>query len=657
MNHKPSPPLTHCKHALARAFEPAAVFPGANLVSAEEGDFAEGARPPSGRKNPAESYKMQHVAHSCNAFSNFNDVARYPKTAKHTNPAPQPAPAQYTVSLMDRIGRYKIVRELGRGAMGVVYLATDPTIGRPVAIKTIKLGDVSNAEERARLRERLFREARSAGVLSHPGIVTIYDMESQDDVAFIAMEYVNGPTLDQLLTGQPLPPERLFAIVGQTAVALDYAHQKGIVHRDIKPANIMVTEDGSAKITDFGIAKINTSEQFTMTGSIVGTPHYMAPEQVQGLAVDGRADQFSLAVIVFEMLTGEKPFTGEQLTTVVYKIVAEEPAPPHRLNSTLNQQITNVLRRALAKKPDARYPNCQKFVDALEAACAAAKGWKPLARGGSLNLPTAVEAHRPAAVSLAASTEETKPRARHKVGVLPVLLAILVAAGLVVLIAWQAGPWLTGSSSKPPVAQIQPPAAQPAAPPAPAPAPAEKRPSPMPAAGSTPGRGPIPAPEPPVTPVKAASPPRRAATDLSSSPYLKVAVSTIPPDATAMLDDRPDSACTTPCALDATPGQHTISISRQGYQTEHRPVTIANSAVELPTVALRVPGGVLMLTSSPVGAHIFINGAQADQVTPAKLDLRPGKYNIEIEKDGKRSSKEVEIQNGITRYEKIIMDR
>ena len=554
---------------------------------------------------------------------------------------------------MDRIGRYKIVRELGRGAMGVVYLATDPTIGRPVAIKTIRLGEVTNAEERARLRERLFREARSAGVLSHPGIVTIYDMEAQDDLAYIAMEYVNGPTLDQLISGQPLPSDRMFSILGQTAVALDYAHQKGIVHRDIKPANIMVTEDGLSKITDFGIAKISTNEQFTMTGAIVGTPHYMAPEQVQGLAVDGRADQFSLAVITFEMLTGEKPFTGEQLTTVVYKIVAEEPVPAHRLNSTLNQQITNVLRRALAKKPDARYPNCQKFVDALEAACAAAKGWKPLPRGGGLNLPTAVEARRPASVSPSRATEETKPSGRRKMGILPVLFAILVAAGLVVLIAWQAAPWLTESSPKAPVTQTQPPAPQPASPPAPAPE--EKKPSAMPPPQTTPERGPIPAP---VTADEHTRPaPRQTAPDLSSSPYLKVSVATIPPDATAMLDDRPDTACTTPCALDATPGQHMVSISREGYQTEHRPVTVASTAVELPTVALRVPGGVLMLASVPAGARVFVNGTASDQVTPAKLVLRPGKYDIAIEKDGKRSSKEVEIQNGVTHYEKIIMDR
>src|ERR1041385_5232438 len=177
---------------------------------------------------------------------------------------------------MDRSGRYKIVRELGRGAMGVVYHAIDPNIGRPVAIKTIQLGAVRNPDEQQRLRERLFREARSAGILSHPGIVTIYDVEQQDDLAYIAMEYVDGPTLDHLLSGpEPLTGEQMISVLSQTATALDYAHQKGIVHRDIKPANIMIAADGTAKITDFGIAKVTASDQFTMTGSIVGTPHYM----------------------------------------------------------------------------------------------------------------------------------------------------------------------------------------------------------------------------------------------------------------------------------------------------------------------------------------------------------------------------------------------
>src|SRR3984957_8611558 len=286
---------------------------------------------------------------------------------------------------MDRIGRYKIVRELGRGAMGVVYHAIDPNIGRPVAIKTIQLGGPRKPDEQGRVRGRLFREAPSGGSLSHPGIVTIYDVEQQGELAYIAMEFVDGPTLDQLLSdAQPLAANRMFGILAQTAAALDYAHSKGIVHRDIKPANIMIAGDGTAKITDFGIAKITAAEQFTMTGSIVGTPHYMSPEQVQGQPVDGRSDQFSLAVIAFEMLTGEKPYTGEHLTTVVYKIVAEEPPSPRRINPSLGGAIETVLRKGLSKKPDGRYASCQEFIEALEKACATSQGWQSLPRGGSL---------------------------------------------------------------------------------------------------------------------------------------------------------------------------------------------------------------------------------------------------------------------------------
>src|SRR3974377_2375447 len=172
------------------------------------------------------------------------------------------------------------------------------------------------------------------------------------------MEYVDGPTLDLLLTQRAMTSEQIFSILGQTAAALDYAHQKRIVHRDIKPANIMIAADGTTKITDFGIAKITATDQFTVTGTIVGTPHYMSPEQVQGHAVDGRSDQFSLAVIAYEILTGEKPYTGEHLTTVVYKIVAEDPVLPHRLNPSLAGPIENTLRKGLAKKPDGRYRDC-----------------------------------------------------------------------------------------------------------------------------------------------------------------------------------------------------------------------------------------------------------------------------------------------------------
>ena len=339
--------------------------------------------------------------------------------------------------------------------MGVVYHAIDPNIGRPVAIKTIHFGDTRKPEEIDRQRERLFREARSAGMLSHPGIVTIYDVEQQGDLAYIAMEYVDGPTLDQVLTeAGPLSAERMFSILAQTGVALDYAHSKGIVHRDIKPANIMLSADGTAKIADFGIAKITEAENLTMTGTIVGTPHYMSPEQVQGQPVDGRSDQFSLAVIAYEMLTGEKPYTGEHLTTVVYKIVAEEPVPPHRLNPSLSTGIENVLRKALAKKAEGRYRNCQDFIESLEKACGATKGWKSMPRGGLLNAATMVDMKAPA---IAAPAPAALPPPRRKGRADPItataeagrkpgfpafLLAVLVAAGLLALIGWQAAPWL-----------------------------------------------------------------------------------------------------------------------------------------------------------------------------------------------------------------------
>ena len=583
---------------------------------------------------------------------------------------------------MDRIGRYKIVRELGRGAMGVVYHAIDPNIGRPVAIKTIHLGAGRGPEEQERMRERLFREARSAGILSHPGIVTIYDVEQQGDVAYIAMEFVDGPTLDHLLSApEPLPAAQMFSILGQTAVALDYAHQKGIVHRDIKPANIMIAGDGTAKIADFGIAKIAASEQLTMTGSIVGTPHYMSPEQVQGQPVDWRSDQFSLAVIVFEMLTGEKPYTGEHLTTVVYKIVAEEPVPPRSLNASLGGAIEGVLRKALSKKPDARYRTCQEFAEALEAACNATRGWKAMSRGGSLNEPTMAQAAAPA-VSLppprrarASDATGTAERARRrKSGFLPFLLAILMAAALLALVGWQAAPRLLPTKSADKQADGQRPASSPgpAVPPkptAPAATASETKPSPMPAektslpAPEAEAKPPVPPPPTPLPPqdskpvkkAEAAAPrlPARPVERSSSPPRQAagpqpVTVISSPGGATATLDGRAGAACTTPCALDAMPGRHTIAVTMPGYQAEHREVDVGSGPVELPAVVLRAPGGTLMLSSVPPGAAVLVNGKRITQTTPAQISLAPGSYKITVEKDGKQSTQTVEVGAKIT---------
>jgi serine/threonine protein kinase len=578
---------------------------------------------------------------------------------------------------MDRIGRYKIVRELGRGAMGVVYHAIDPNIGRPVAIKTIRLTEVATGDEQKRLRERLFREARSAGMLSHPGIVTIYDVEEQDGLAYIAMEYVDGPTLDQVLSGpEAITPEGMFSILAQTAAALDYAHGKSIVHRDIKPANIMITADGTAKIADFGIAKITTSEQFTMTGSIVGTPHYMSPEQIQGHAVDGRSDQFSLAVIAYEMLTGEKPYTGEHLTTVVYKIVAEEPAAPRRLNPTLTPAIETALRKGLAKRPENRYKNCQEFASGLEAACGESKGWKMMPRSGMLNEPTIADVQagqtsatgtlpppkrsRRAEASLSSTTVGAEKR---KSGFLTFLLAILVVAGLLVLIGWQAMPWLTPPPvrqdpqlrAQAPVSTPAPVETPPATVPTPAPAPAETptavtaAPAPEDAKPSALGQPPQPQPQPP--PKK-----ERVVETASGGAPQEVQVLSSPSGATARLDGNPAISCTTPCTLSASPGRHTVVISAPGHLMESREIIVGHGPLEMTPVMLRQSGGTVMLSSTPDHATVTVNGRRYDQLTPATLTLAPGSYQITVEKDGRQFTDTVVVKEGLTVYRKVTLN-
>jgi serine/threonine protein kinase len=272
---------------------------------------------------------------------------------------------------MQQIGRYLVIRELGRGAMGVVFEAHDPLIGRTVAVKTIRLDVVGNPSESDQLQERLFREARSAGTLSHPGIVVIHDLGRHEKLAYIAMERVDGPTLEQILAaGRPGTPETL-NILRQTAAALDHAHENGVVHRDIKPGNLMLHKGATWKITDFGIAKITTTQQITQTqltqtGRILGTPSYMSPEHISAQPVDARTDQFSLAVIAFELLTGQKPFEADTLAGLVHQIVYAERPSAKSIRPDLSGAADAVLKRGLAKNAADRYPSCTAFVDALD---------------------------------------------------------------------------------------------------------------------------------------------------------------------------------------------------------------------------------------------------------------------------------------------------
>jgi serine/threonine protein kinase len=270
------------------------------------------------------------------------------------------------VSTITKAGRYELREELGRGAMGVVFRAHDPVIGREVAVKTMHLSAEGTGMSREELVGRFQTEARAAGLLTHPNIVVIYDAGEEEGLFYITMELVEGRSLQTLLDGRQLfPLPRVMKLMEQVCSALDFAHQHNVVHRDIKPANLMLTADDTVKITDFGTAKIL---QFgtAQTAHVMGTPSYMSPEQVKGKPVDGRSDIFSLGVILYELMTGEKPFPGQNITTVIYKIINEEPIPPRSLDSSIHPGLSTVITRALAKDPNARFQTCHELLDALK---------------------------------------------------------------------------------------------------------------------------------------------------------------------------------------------------------------------------------------------------------------------------------------------------
>jgi eukaryotic-like serine/threonine-protein kinase len=270
--------------------------------------------------------------------------------------------------MISQLGRYEVLGELGQGAMGVVYKARDPLIDRVVAIKTINLGLAT--DEKEEYEGRFYQEAKAAGRLNHPNIVTIYDVGKSGDVAYIAMEFLEGRELrDVLKEGTLLPVEQVLNIVAQVALGLAYAHEHDIIHRDVKPSNIMVIRDGQVKITDFGIARMASSSVRTQTGMVLGSPKYMSPEQVMGKNLDQRSDIFSLGVMLYEMLTGQAPFDGENVNAIMYQTLNAITPPPSTLNPSVPEMVNFIVAKALAKGVDDRYQNARDFADDLRTSC------------------------------------------------------------------------------------------------------------------------------------------------------------------------------------------------------------------------------------------------------------------------------------------------
>jgi len=590
---------------------------------------------------------------------------------------------------VQQIGRYQILGELGRGAMGIVYKAQDPAIGRTIAIKSIRLQDLTEESERERLRERLFREAQSAGILSHPGIVTIYDIAEENGMAYIFMEFVNGPPLEKMLMREQTPDkETILSIFRQTAAALDYAHKKGIVHRDIKPANIMIHEDGTAKVTDFGVAKI-VSQQMTVAGTMMGTPSYMSPEQVQGAAISGRADQFSLAVIAYEVLTGEKPFVAEYLPTLLYKIVREDALPPQRLNPTLGTGVEAVMRKALAKNPDARYDTCVDFVNALGTACQASKGWTPLPRGASQNLATVgsqegleatIDETRAAALS-ETMADTPPPMAKTQIPIEPIArrmppreashvlrnvmlsaaaLAAVAVGAFVVVQKYSAAPAPAPTTpADASQAATPPPAASPDPSPTPTPPPETATPPPAPdraetAKADTAKADPAPeAPKPEATKPEATKPepvpepvkkpaPRETARTIPAPTEGTFQLTTSPSGAEAVFDL--NQKCTTPCTMTLAAGRHTFVAHKAGYREQRRIIDIPRDSGLI--VDLIRATGMLSLTSQPAGCSIVVDGQEQSQKTPATLMLNVGQHRIQVVQGTRKEEFTVDIHDG-----------
>lgn len=562
---------------------------------------------------------------------------------------------------MNPVGRYQIAGEIGRGAIGVVYKALDPALGRTVAIKTIQLTDLTDADTRQRTAERLLREAQLAGTLSHPNIVTVYDVFTQNEFAYIVMEFVPGPSLDEIIGRRDLPErEVLLLYLRQIAEALDYAHRKGVIHRDVKPANIILSEASVniariAKITDFGIAK-TVPHEATQAGSMTGTPSYMSPEQIEGHAVDGRTDQFSLGVVIYEILSGTKPFAADTLPALLHMICVEEPKPIETVNPAWSPTVSKVLLRALAKRPEDRFASASDFVGALSIAMTEAHHPASASSDSAPGVEAVVASGVPGSGESVTRRRDSYydtydfGRRSHNFSKLAVivLLCFAVAAAVVFMIRLHSGSQIPvpivetqAASEAHPLAKTSdtpiketPPAVHdsPSAAAAPLQVPAE---APVVQAGQ-PAVVTEPKPAPNVAPSSSVASGSAAATSMSNIDLVSE-----PAGARIVVDGRPDAACNAPCTMALATGRHTLTAELNGYATARRIFVLPESNTLY--VPLAQSTGVLVINSIPAGLAVSVDGKQQGQ-TPTTLHLSPGVHQFTVSKGALQHGETVNIE-------------
>jgi len=579
----------------------------------------------------------------------------------------------------EKLGRYEIVRAIGHGAMGVVYEALDPNIGRKIALKAIRFDGIGTTADEA--TRRFKNEARAAGGLNHPNIVTVYDAGDDGGILYLAMELIEGSTLEELLRSQrTLPATQATDIIRQVSAGLDFAHVKGIVHRDIKPGNVMLAPHGLVKITDFGISR--AGEAMTMTGQVIGTPNYMSPEQVLGKTLDGRSDLFSVGVMLYEMITGERPFEGQSITTIMYKIVHETPIPPLKLDSSIHPGISAIIEKSLAKSPEKRFQTGAELTKALEN-----YPQIDLSLLGILDTPTgefpalvdankardpiapAPRSSKDAMSSISSDQAPTSPEVKKEDSrVLPrkwrkrAIVLVFLSALYVVSRHERKSP--AGSdrstnrnksvSTTAPIAPAIPPPNS--APTNSAGAPAEEVTNNEAGDGNS----------------SSALVKRENATTSKETAQLKV--NSNPPNAQIDLDGKPTGK-RTPTELQLPRGQHSVSVRMPGFQTssanfrvrggeeiEYSPeLTVGIPNMQVPNVDMPDlsklnnlgkngagqaqfwqqwverkfgNGSKLVINSSPLGARILVDGKDSGQTSPAVIPIKAGTHRVRLELDG-----------------------
>jgi serine/threonine-protein kinase len=428
---------------------------------------------------------------------------------------------------IEALGKYEIKRTLGRGAMGVVYEGWDPIIARRVAIKTVKLPDEADPETEDALA-RFRREAQAAGRLTHPNIVAVFDYGETTDLAYIVMEFVDGPPLKTLLDkNERFALSDAVRVMQDLLAGLQFSHERGVVHRDIKPANVMLTSAGQAKIADFGIARIESSSM-TQAGTLLGTPAYMSPEQFMGQVVDARTDIYSAGALLYQLLTGERPFDGS-MSAIMHKALNTEPPAPSQLSVTAPPSFDPVVRRAMAKRPEDRFPSAKAFAEAMQTALASQA--EPVVSEGETTLVAPPPVARPAPLAAAVAPVVVPASGARSSSSAPTIAAAAVAA----LVVAGGGTWWFLSQPPAPPAPVTPIAPTAAI---------TTPPSPPPASAATPS-------QPPKSPTTPATPPGHISAETPKPPTTSppVAAPPQPPPQTSTQSEHPQVAMVGPDAL------------------------------------------------------------------------------------------------------------